>query len=129
MNNIVVYKDFEIHTTPLEILSIDPYCVNIELDDVSEKRFTIKASPYQAVRIVTIDCLSSMEYFNEYCFRDGIYHRHILEILESKWVEELRAGLADENAIFLDNAKHFVLPLQDIVIELIAENITVYTKI
>lgn len=125
LKNRVVNKDFEINTTPLEKLVLDVYTIDIELDDVNEKRFNIKVKPYQAMKIVTIDCVSSKDYFNEYCFRDGRYHRHILEIEDSEWIKQLKQGLTDKSATFLDDAKHFALPLQDIVIEFIAKDITI----
>lgn len=125
LKNRVVNKDFEINTTPLEKLVLDVYTIDIELDDVNEKRFNIKVKPYQAMKIVTIDCVSSKDYFNEYCFRDGRYHRHILEIEDSEWIKQLKQGLTDKSATFLDDTKHFALPLQDIVIEFIAKDITI----
>jgi hypothetical protein len=121
MKNKVINKNLEIHTTPLEKLILDTYKIDIELDDINEKRYKIKVNPYQAIKIVTIDCVSSKDYFNEYCFREGRYHRHILEIEDSKWIEELKQSLTDKTATFLNDVKHFVLPLQDIVIEFVAK--------
>lgn len=125
MENRVINKEFEIHTTPLEKLIIDAYTIEIELDDVSESRYIIKAKPYQAMKIVTIDCVSSKDYFNEYCFREGRYHRHILEIQDSKWIEKLKNSLTDKTATFLDEVKHYAIPLQDIVIEFVANDISI----
>jgi len=123
VNTRVIMADFEIHTTPLEKISIDANSLEILLDDVYENRYKIFVSPYQSVKIITIDCVSSADYFNEYCFRDGRYHRHILQIENSGLIEELKKSGAP--ASFINNAKHFVLPLQEILIEVIAFELNV----
>lgn len=118
-------KEFEIHTTPLEKISIDGNTIDITLDDINEKRYHIVARPYQAIKIVTIDCVSSKDYYNEFCYRDGRYHRHILQIQDSPMIDELKRNLTDEHATFLNDARHYVLPLQDNIIEFIAKEIIV----
>ena len=119
----VIIQDFEIHTTPLEKISIDTNSIEILLDDITETRYRISVKPYQAIRIVTIDCVSSVDYHNEYCFRDGRYHRHILQMENSDFLSALRGKAYRSD--FLEKANHFVLPLQEILIELIAYDIKV----
>ena len=116
-------ESFEIHTTPLEKISIDTNSIEIHLDDIYENRYKISAKPYQTIRIVSIDFVSSMDYYNEFCFRDGRYHRHILQMENSDFLNGLIKTTA--NATILNNAKHFAFPLQDILIELIAYDINV----
>lgn len=118
MNVKVIMKDFEIHTTPLEKIIIDTYSIEIYLDDISGNRYKISVNPYQAIKIKTIDCVSSADYYNEFCFREGRYHRHILLVEGSYFMKEL----SDKNANldFLKNSKHYVFPLQDNIIDLIA---------
>ena len=123
MKTNVIMQDFEIHTTPLEQISIDSNSIEILLDDVAENRYKISAKPYQAIKIVTIDCVSSVDYHSDYCFRDGRYHRHILLVENSDFLSTL-SEKASENS-FLKKAKHFVLPLQDNIIELIAYDLIV----
>ena len=123
MKTNVIMRDFEIHSTPLEKISIDSNSIEILLDDVAENRYKISAKPYQAIKIVTIDCASSVDYHNDYCFRDGRYHRHILLIENSDFLNTLREKTSENN--FLEKAKHFVLPLQDNIIELIAYDLNV----
>lgn len=125
MKTIVTNKEFEINVTPLEKITADAYSIDVELDDIHEERYSVSIEPFQAMKIVTIDCVSSKEYYNEYCFRDGLYHRHILEVEESNWIAQLKKDLVDESATFLDNVKHFVLPLQDIVVEFVAQDIQI----
>jgi len=115
--------DFEIHTTPLEKISIDTNSIEIMLDDIYEQRYKISARPYQAVKIVTIDCVSSADYYNEFCFRDGRYHRHILQIENSDLINELKEN--GTSLPFLNDAKHFVLPMQEIIIEIVAAELKV----
>ena len=45
-----------------------------------------------------------------------------MEIENSSWVDELRENLkkAEYNADFMNNTKHFLLPLQDEFLEIIA---------
>ena len=117
--------DFEIHTTPLEKINVETSKIEIFLDDINEDRYLITICPFQAIKIVTIDCFSILTYYNEYCFRDGIYHTHILEIEDSEWIDELRRCLTDEHATFLNEAKHFVLPLQDNAVEFVSKDFSV----
>jgi len=121
----IYIKDFEIHTTPLEVITTNTNTVIVELDDIHEKRYKLTACPYQGIRITTIDCVSSEDYYNEYCFRDGIYHRHILTVDESPWIDELKKNLTDKRATFLDHAKHFVLPLQEIDVEIVCSRLVI----
>lgn len=122
MKNNIFLPDFEIHTTPLEKISMNSNSIDITLDDINERRFKISVKPYQAFRVTCIDCLSSQDYYNEYCYRDGRYHRHILQIEDSSIIRELKLGLVDKTASFLNDARHYVLPLQDILVDIVATN-------
>ena len=119
----VIMPDFEIHTTPLEKILIDAYSVEILLDDIRENRYRIFAKPYQAIKIITIDCASSENYHNDYCFRDGKYHRHILLMINSNLINELKINATEHD--FLEKAKHFILPLQENIVEIIAYELVV----
>jgi len=121
----VIMKEFEIHTTPLEELVMCDYKIIVELDDINEKRHKILFKPFQAVKITTVDCTKSPDYFNEYSFRNGRYQRYILVIEDSDWIEQLKKDFTDKRAKFLNEAIHYVLPLQDNIIEIVAHNIEV----
>lgn len=125
MDNKVYLPEFEIHTTPMEEIYMDSCTIDILVDDVKEKRFKIRAKPYQLCRMTTIDCISAEDYYNEYCYRDGRYHRHILQIIDSQLIRSLKLQLVDKNAIFLDTSTHYVLLLQDILIDIVATNLIV----
>ena len=124
-NTNVLLKDFEINTTPLEEVMIDSRKITVLLDDINEERYKITVYLYHALKVTPIDCFSVMTYYNEYCFRDGRYHTHILEIGNSEWVKELRENLADKRETYLDDVKHYVLLLGDSVIEFVANKIEV----
>ena len=121
MKTKIIIKDFEIHTTPLEKMSVSANSIEIFLDDIKENRIKITAKPYQAIKITTIDCVSSLDYKNDYCYRDGRFHRHILEIEDSSLVNELKEKTSDSS--FLEKSRHFVLPLQENIVELVAYDI------
>lgn len=125
MKNSIFLPDFEIHTTPLEKISMNTYSIDITLDDIHERRYRISAKPYQAFRVTCIDCLSSEDYYNEYCYRGGRFHRHILQIEDSPIIDELKSGLVDTTATFLNDAKHYVLPLQEILVDIVTWKLTV----
>lgn len=114
----IIYPEFEIHTTPLEEVKIDSTSLQIMLDDIFEERYILYAKPYQAFKITTIDCVSSHNYYNEFCYRNGIFHRHILQIENSDYISELKN--ANPSVDFLNSSKHFALLLQDNLIDIIS---------
>jgi len=93
----VLHKDVEIHSVPLEKIEITDTFIKISYDDIDENRIEVTIHTYQAFRTTTIDCVSAQDYHNEFCYRDGIYHR-----------------------TFLDKAHHYFLLLGDNIIEFIA---------
>ncbi len=117
----VVLPEIEIHTTPLEELFIDSTSITIFFDDINENRYKIIAEPYQAINITTIDC-ASREYYS-FCYRDGIFHRHILQVENSELLCSLIKKTNEKR--FLMNSKHYVLPLQDIIIEFLAYDLRI----
>ena len=53
---------------------------------------------------------------------------HILEIKNSKFINDIKSKVKDKITIgYLENAKHFIIPLQNTLIELVATNINVET--
>ncbi len=120
----ILTKEFEIHCTPLEKVELDNSIV-IYLDDVNEIRYKLVFKVHQGLKVTTIDCASYVEYECNDCIKNGIYHRYILENTSSNWIKELRNNLTDNDATFLDKTRHFILPLQDRVIEIIAWDIEI----
>ena len=136
MKTKVVYPKFIIHTTPLERVEFDnnKKYTYIYLDDVNEKRWCIKASVNVALKIVQFDCTSWNDTRDcpPECFENGDrsffskFERHILEVIDSEWVKELKETTLktiDPALENLEKARHFILPLYDNVIEFIAWDI------
>jgi hypothetical protein len=107
----------------------------ILLDDVNKKRWKIVFKVYQAVKLTVNECTG----FNflkggdldDACFIDGESHPisrcFIMEVEDSEWIKDLKEKLSkvDPSADFMDKAKHFLLPLYDHIIEIIAWDIKI----
>lgn len=115
----IIMPEFEIHTTPSEEIIVDPDSITVTLDDIYERRYKITVKPFVSIKIVTIDCVSSKEYYNDFCYREGRYHRHILQADNSHDLNMLIQNSGGKQ--FLNNAKCFILPLQDNFVEIIAD--------
>jgi hypothetical protein len=110
----------KLHVTPLASIICDSPKVIVEADDENEARIRFIFEPYQAVRMITADCFSAPEGVT-------ITPQIIVEIHNSIWVSELRSTLkkTDCEADFMDKARHFLLPLQDDFLEIVAWNVIV----
>lgn len=65
--------------------------------------------------MTTADCFSLPEGVS-------LKPNEVIEVLDSQWIHELKANLSrvDETATFMSQARHFVFPLQDDILEVIA---------
>jgi len=120
MNQVrIVSKLFEIHQTPLERLMYEGPNLVVEFDDVEGHRIHLKFSPWQALKVTTIDCFDVTSILIE-----GKFTRHILECTDSAWITELKAELHlhDHSAVFLDETHHYILPFQDNIVEIVAQD-------
>ena len=136
MKTKVVYPELIIHTTPLERVeyhAVEEYTY-IYLDDVNEKRWRLKVYVNVAIKIVAFDCTSwnDLRDSPSECFENGDrsfdskFERHILEVIDSEWIKELTETTLktiDPALDSLENARHFILPLYDTVIEFVAWDI------
>ncbi len=108
-----------LHTTPLASVQVKDSQVIVDVDDEREKRFRLVFKPYQAMRMITADC---------YHLPGGVslLPNTVMEVLDSSWIADLTKNLkqVDETATFLGKARHFILPLQDDFLEVVAWNIT-----
>ncbi len=118
----VFNKEFEIHTTPMEKIYMDPYLLKIELDDANENRYVIVCESYTAIKIIDADFVYSKYITHDYCLRNGRYQRYVLEYEESDWVKKLGEEDSDFGSYI---SRHFVLPLQEIIIEFVASEIKI----
>lgn len=112
-----------LHATPLPSVVCEPPAVFVEVDDEQEKRFTIEFTPFQAMKMTTADC---------FCPPEGvsIVPQVILEVQESKWIDELTRVLSstDRDADFMNKARHFLVPLQDDFLEVIAWGVRIVDR-
>ena len=121
----IVDKSFEIHCTPLERVEVEAGTIIVYLDNINEERFKLVFNVCQGLKVTASDCVSYSSFKNDFCFSDGIYHRYILEVEDSGWVRQLKKDLTDRDATFLERSRHFILPLQDVVIEILAYEIEI----
>jgi len=107
-----------LHTTPLARIGVEEGRVVVEVDDEQERRVRFVCQPYQAVRVVTADCFD---------VPDGLTIRPgaVVEVCGSKWLAELTDALKrhDHGATFMEKARHFLFPLQDDFLEVVAWDI------
>lgn len=110
----------ELNSSPLASVICNCPKVIVEADDVNEARIRLTFSPYQAIKMITFDCFD---------LPDGvsIIPHTVMEIKNSQWLHELRiiSKLTDCEAGFMDKAKHFLLPLEDDFLEIVAWSVEV----
>ena len=103
-------------------ISVEENTVTIDFDDIYERRHKIQFTPYQAIKITTADCFRKDVLLTDETLASGRYQRYILEIENSQWTDQLKRALKeiDENASFMEHARHFVLDLGDEIVEIAA---------
>ena len=108
-----------LHVTPVASVKCDAPRVVVDADNEQEKRIQLTFEPYQAMRMVTADCFYLPE-------GASIAPQTIVEIQNSEWVKELREASEeiDCEADFMNKARHFLLPLEDDFLEIVAWNVT-----
>lgn len=105
-----------LNSEPLASVSIKGHSVVVEADDGKERRHRFTFSVHQAVRMTTADC------FVPTYTLSGLPGA-VLEVKNSLWIDKLKDALEDmdnENAAFMNKARHFVLPLRDNFLEVVA---------
>jgi hypothetical protein len=113
-----IIKDLRefIDTPSAGSVSIGASKVVVRLAD-EERALKLSFSPYQAVRITTIDCVSSSE---------GLMAipGTVVQLYESQWIKELKVSLfqVDITADFLKKSRHFLIMTENDLIEIIAWN-------
>lgn len=109
-----------LHATPIASVCVERSSVIVEADNEFEQRIHFVLRPYQALRMTTADC---------FMLPIGVIinPQIVVEVVESEWISELEHNLSivDETATFLTKARHFLFPLQDDFLEVIAWDITV----
>lgn len=127
MNTRAVNKSLIINNVPLEEIKITQTAVEVRIDDINERRYCITFKPYQAVKVITSDCFDKSILLDSDNYSFGRYKRYILEALDSEWINMMKSTLKsnDENAVFLETARHFILDLGDNILEIISTDIEI----
>ncbi|THF82729.1 hypothetical protein [Cohnella fermenti] len=122
----VIDTGFYIHNTPLEQVQLEGAKIVVNVDDTDEQRWRLVFSPYQALRVTTIDCIDIAPFLI-----NDKKSNQVLEVIDSDWINLLRITLknTDSSASFLDKSKHYIIPLQDNVIEIISWDLYIAGKI
>ncbi len=104
-----------LHTTPLARIHVADGRIVIEADGEQERRVRFVCEPYQAMRVVTSDCFEVPEGLT---IRSGV----VIEVFDSEWLATLSDALRrnDYTATFMQKARHFLFPLQDDFVEVVA---------
>lgn len=118
----IIEKSIIIHNVLSEKISVEENTVTIDFDDIYEQRHKIQFIPYQAIKITTADCFRKDVLLTDETLASGRYQRYIPEIENSQWTDQLKRALKeiDENASFMEHARHFVLDLGDEIVEIAA---------
>ncbi len=105
----------KLHITPLATILIESPKVIVEADDEFEDRIRLIFEPYQSVKVTTSDCFILENEIH-------IIPQTIVKVDNSEWLNSLKRNLTinDETANFLNNAIHYLLPLQDDFLEIIS---------
>lgn len=109
----------KIHSTPLARVTIRDSTVILEVDDLNEHRTRLCFKPYQAIQITTADCFESPG-------GATVIANTLVEVRPSAWIERLteQQKRIDETATFMKRARHFLVPLQDDFLEVVAWEVT-----
>lgn len=115
-------SDFETCTTPLEEFKFSGDNLIMYLDDKNYVRHKITFRNCKKIGLTTVDCANHL---TNYYYGFETY-RHILNDEKSDVIKQLKKYATDSSEFEkLQNVKHFALPLQDNLIEIIAEDISV----
>jgi hypothetical protein len=109
-----------LESTTSPVVSVDQSDAVVEALAAEGGPVRMRLSPYQAVRVRTIDA-----YVPPLDDEAGFLPFRVLEVQDSLWIEELRADAAQVNhtATFMDDARHFLLMAGDSVVEVVAWNL------
>ena len=121
---IKIYKYLFINEVPLERFYTKDKDLIIEMDDINEKRRKLVFKNYQAIKILFTDYYDVDYYFcDEALDQKGVYQRHVLEKVESEWIEEIKRGFNLNHHGEFDEKNimhHYILDLGDFLYEIIS---------
>ena len=128
MKTKIIDRETVIHTVPLEKIDYGKN-LTVHFDDINLNRIVKKFIEVISFK-VTYEDVWNCDYLCEEAFytdENGVdrYIRYIYEVLDSKWIDELRKNCDEQDAgVFEDKEfHHYVLILGDIVLEVISSKI------
>lgn len=114
-------SDFKFNSSPIENLAYNKSGLEIYIDDKNEQRYKFSFNKCLKVDIMDTDVAYLMT--NEYYQAAGYT---LIQIKNSKIIEDLKKQITDPDLLKqLERSKHFVLPLRDNLIEIVAEDISI----
>lgn len=115
----IVDSKIKFNSTPFAETTHSGYEIKLIADGVEGEKIELFFSPFQALKTTTMDCFNF--------FPDGLdlANMTVFEIENSLWIKLLKKAskLTDEHADFLEKSRHFLVPLQDSVFEVVAWNL------
>jgi hypothetical protein len=105
-------------TIGLSFLEVEEHTVRVSVTDDWLTYIHLRFSPFQGLRLTTEDCFPWPQELDR--------SDTLLRVVDSPWIEELRAGLAgcDPSADFMDRAHHFLILSRHSVVEVAAWEVT-----
>ena len=128
MKTKIISSNIVIHTVPLEKIDFDTQ-LTVTFDDVNLNRITKKFINVIAFKFVFEDVWDYDYMCDEAFYTDENgnerYKRYIYELLDSKWIDELRKNSDEQDADVFEDIEyhHFILILGDKILEVVAEKI------
>lgn len=120
----IVTTEFKIHSTPLEQLILKSGQLIAEFDDIHEQRVRLIFKGIRGLRVMDDDCITDYSLV----MVGDTAPRHLLEMEPSAWKEDYVSRIAIKHIILRVEAfRHFILPLRDYVVEILADDFSVST--
>lgn len=126
MKKIILYKDYILKKSSFSVGDIHNNSLVIDTEDIKSNRILIKFIYFHDIKITKINRDNSKKYTCEECFYNGKYHRHILEVLDSDWVKEVK--LENPNKKRCRNLRHYILFADKSIIEILSQGIKLKKK-
>lgn len=114
----IVYRGLLLGDVPMERVEFDPCSKSVifELDLENEDRFRVSFEPVAGLRLTPSACFDRRS-----LYVDGSYQRTILETTKSPWIDALHAGERASREPVSARIKHFLIPSDEGVWEILAE--------
>lgn len=113
-------SDFKLHSTPLENFAYNRSGLEIYVDDRSEQRYKISFDKCLKVDIMDTDVASVMTNYYQ------VAGYTLIEVENSKLIDELKSQTTEPSMLAqLERSKHYVLPMRDNLVEVVAEDIAI----